>query len=91
MTPQQRAVLDFVEHYIRQHRIAPTVREIQRHVGVSSPGTAHSALNRLIAQGFLVRTAGSTYRNLALPIVNLQAATTAALIAELQRRDSGHG
>ena len=53
LTARQRSVLQFVIDYHRRHRVAPSVREIGRGVGLRSPAGVHRILDILKARGYL--------------------------------------
>jgi len=53
LTDRQKSVLAFIAEYQRQNAIAPTVREIARHLGLSSPGGIHRILTVLKERGYL--------------------------------------
>jgi repressor LexA len=58
LTPRQRSVLEFIIAFEREHRMAPTVREIGRHLGLSSPSGIHRILTLLKEKGFLLTEPG---------------------------------
>lgn len=58
LTPRQRSVLDFIVAFQKQHRMAPTVREIGEHLGLSAPAGIHRLLNVLKEKGYLVAEPG---------------------------------
>lgn len=90
MTPQQRRVLDYIEQYYADRRIAPSLKEIASHLGSTSRTRAHEAVAALVRDGYLVKTIGGR-RNIAPAHLQLDRFTTAALRAELQRRENAHG
>ena len=47
LTPRQRSVLDFIVAFQQEHRMAPTVREICAHLGLSGPAGIHRILGVL--------------------------------------------
>ena len=53
LTKRQDEILSFIKEYIVSHGYPPTVREIGKSLGVSSPATIHAHLNRLEAKGFI--------------------------------------
>lgn len=55
LTERQKAILDFILEFRRQHGIAPTHREICERFGFSSYGTAYKHLKLLAEKGFLKR------------------------------------
>lgn len=58
LTPRQQSVLDFITAFQRRQRMAPTVREIGEHLGLSAPAGIHRLLNVLKDKGYLVAEAG---------------------------------
>jgi repressor LexA len=58
LTPRQKSVLDFVIDFQRRHRMAPTVREIGAHLGLSGPAGIHRILNVLKDKGYILAEAG---------------------------------
>jgi len=50
-----REALSFIRRYIATHNIAPSVREIQRELGLSSPSAAWYIVRKLASQGHIVR------------------------------------
>lgn len=55
MTPQQKAVLDFVRAYIGERGYAPTIAEIGKAVGSSSKSVVHRLIEGLVARGLLMK------------------------------------
>ncbi|MFN3858142.1 MAG: LexA family protein [Caulobacter sp.] len=55
LTRAQRQLLDFISAYIAKHRIAPTLVEMQGHMGLSSKSGAHRLLVALEDAGRIVR------------------------------------
>ena len=53
LTKRQEEILNFLKTYIVAHGYPPTVREIGKSLGVSSPATIHAHLNNLEAKGFI--------------------------------------
>jgi repressor LexA len=58
LTPRQKSVLDFVIAFQRQHRMAPTVREIGAHLGLRGPAGIHRILNVLKDKGYILAEPG---------------------------------
>lgn len=54
-TPRQRDILEFIAAAIRETGYPPSVREIGKAVGLTSPSTVHAHLSNLQRKGFLVR------------------------------------
>ncbi len=65
LTPKQKKVLEFVKKYSSKHEFAPSLKEIGKHLGVSSPATVHQHLATLQSKGFLSREK-SQHRSIAL-------------------------
>jgi len=55
MTDRQRQVLTYIDAIIRERGYPPSVREIGKAVGLTSPSTVHSHLNSLQKMGYLKR------------------------------------
>lgn len=53
LTRRQEEILTYVKEYIVSHGYPPTVREIGKDLGVSSPATIHTHLNKLVEKGFI--------------------------------------
>lgn len=53
LTKRQNEILGYVKEYIVSHGYPPTVREIGKDLGVSSPATIHTHLNKLVEKGFI--------------------------------------
>jgi repressor LexA len=58
LTPRQQSVLDFIVAFQRQQRMAPTVREIGEHLGLSAPAGIHRLLHVLVDKGYIVAETG---------------------------------
>lgn len=55
LTARQRAILDVIEHHMRERGYPPSVREIGEAVGLTSPSTVHTHLSTLQRLGYLHR------------------------------------
>jgi repressor LexA len=55
LTKKQKIFLEKIRHLVRRDGVFPTVREIARATGLSSPATIHAYLARLQARGALLR------------------------------------
>ena len=55
VTKKQKLFLEKIRTLSRRHGVFPTVREIARATGLSSPATVHAYLNRLQARGALFK------------------------------------
>lgn len=53
LTKRQGEILTFIKEYIVKYGYPPTVREIGKALGVSSPATIHAHLNNLESKGFI--------------------------------------
>ena len=53
LTKRQDEILKYIKEYIVSHGYPPTVREIGKDLGVSSPATIHTHLNKLVEKGFI--------------------------------------
>lgn len=58
LTKKQKAILDYVQHYISSQGYAPTLREIGQHFGLNSVATVHKHLKTLEEKGMLRREEG---------------------------------
>ena len=55
LTKRQEEILNYIKKYIISHGYPPTVREIGKDLGVSSPATIHTHLTNLENKGFIRR------------------------------------
>lgn len=55
ISARQKGILNFIERSMREHGYPPSVREIGEAVGLTSPSTVHSHLNKLTQLGYLRR------------------------------------
>lgn len=53
LTKRQEEILQYIKEYIVSHGYPPTIREICKAMGVSSPATVHAHLNNLESKGFI--------------------------------------
>lgn len=53
LTNRQEEILTYIKEYIVNHGYPPTIREICKAMGVSSPATVHAHLNNLEKKGFI--------------------------------------
>ena len=58
LTPRQKSVLEYIISFQQEHRIAPTVREICAHLGLSGPAGIHRILNILKDKGYILAEPG---------------------------------
>ena len=53
LTKRQEDILNYIKEYIVSHGFPPTVREIGKALGISSPATIHAHLTNLETKGFI--------------------------------------
>ncbi len=53
ITEKQNNVLDFIKKYSAQHGYPPSIREIGKGLGLSSPATVHTHVKKLVNAGYL--------------------------------------
>jgi DNA (cytosine-5)-methyltransferase 1 len=63
LTKRQRDIYSFIEKFIRENGISPTINEIQSKLGLKSPSTVHEHIDFLVKKGAIDRERHST-RNL---------------------------
>lgn len=74
LTDRQSEILNFIKEFIVSNGYPPTVREIGLALGLSSPATIHSHLNKLVEKGFIKKDS-SKNRALELLVENEYAKT----------------
>lgn len=89
MTPDEKKLLEFITERIAATAMSPTYEEMAAAVGCKTKSGIARRIDSLIRQGHLVRRARA-YRGLALNTSSLATVPTAALQAELARREQGH-
>ena len=63
ITKRQQDTLNFMKQFKEEKGYMPTIREICKGINVTSPGTAHSHLKKLINKGYIEFNGGNrTYR-----------------------------
>jgi repressor LexA len=86
LTPVQEQVLAFIERFMEERRMPPTVREIREHMGYRSDNAAWQHLNALARKGVLTlegHSRGITLtRPAGLPLVGCVAAGSPVLAVE---------
>ena len=91
LTKKQKNFLEKIKNLSRRNGVFPTVREIARATGLSSPATIHAYLGRLQARGALLKEGrawelagdpGAMRRGLAVPLVGMVPAGPALEIFE---------
>lgn len=86
LTPHEIRALDFIRDTITATGSAPTLEEITAAMGWAAKSSAHRIVESLVRHGLLIKTA-ARLRGLALAAgPSLSAVPTAALRAELARR-----
>lgn len=53
LTKRQEEILNYIKSFMVSHGYPPTVREIGKDLGLSSPATIHTHLNNLAKKGFI--------------------------------------
>lgn len=53
ITDKQKVILEVIINYIEKEKISPTVRELCEIIGVKSPATIHTHLNKLEENGYI--------------------------------------
>ena len=53
LTKRQAQIFDFIQSYVNEHKISPSMREICKGVGLSSPSTVHMHLKVLEDKGYI--------------------------------------
>jgi repressor LexA len=74
LTKKQKEFFDGLRDMVRKRGYFPTVREIGKEMGLSSPATVHSYLHKLYEKGYLQRKDRSwemTTHSAAVPIVGI--------------------
>jgi len=61
LTKKQKNFLDSLKDLVRKRGYFPTVREIGKILGLSSPATVHSYLNRLFEKGYLQKKSNNNW------------------------------
>ena len=82
LTSKQQAVLDYIRDYVRKHRRAPFIREIQTDCWIASYKSTVDRLNALERKGFIKRMPnkhrGIQLRRRALELIESTAVTPVA-------------
>lgn len=82
LTKRQNDILDYIKNYIVDHGYPPTIREIGKDLGLSSPATIHAHLSNLEKKGF-IKKEGTKNRALELLVENEYAKPQNDLIVEV--------
>ena len=83
LTKRQNDILNYIKNYIVVHGYPPTIREIGKDLGLSSPATIHAHLANLEKKGF-IKKEGTKNRAIELLVENEFAKPQDDLIAEVQ-------
>lgn len=85
LTPNERALLNFITAHIGRHGYSPSFREMSIGIGYRSKCRSHLIVENLIRKGHLVRPTAGKHNGLALvnPLANIP---TDELRTELKRR-----
>src|SRR5947209_9889448 len=85
ISQRQREVLDFLEDFIQNKGYSPTIWDIARHFGFSSPATVHKYLVALETAGHIIRGK----RNALVQLVKTQSTASAVDIPLLGKIAAG--
>ena len=69
LTKKQTEVLDYLKKYKAEHGYPPSVREIGKALGLSSPATVQAHLNRLKAAG-VIKNSENKFRTIEILVEN---------------------
>lgn len=53
LTKRQKQIMDLFQNFIKKHGYPPSLREMGRQLGLSSPATVHTHIKNLKAEGYL--------------------------------------
>lgn len=87
MTEHQVNLLEFIRQRIEQSGVRPSYVEMCEALGLRSRSAVVRVVDALVREGHLLRAAKGQRRGLTLSGANLRAVPTAALVAELARRE----
>lgn len=73
LTPKQREILLFIQHFIEQHQYSPSYREIMQQFDFTSPGSVYKHICTLKRKGVLSADKNSHRSLMPMPIQNPQA------------------
>ena len=62
LSTRQESMLNFIRQYIQEKCYPPSLREIGKHVGISSTSVVNYNLNALVKKGFIERDKGGSRR-----------------------------
>lgn len=60
LAPKEKRVYDYITETIRRVGYSPSVRDIQRDLGIKSTSTVHAYLNRLEEKGYILKESGKS-------------------------------
>lgn len=60
LTPKEREIYEYIRSTIYRTGYSPSVRDIQKALGIKSTSTVHAYLDRLEAKGYIVRSPGKS-------------------------------
>ncbi len=66
LTPRQAEILAYITEYSAEQGFAPTLQEIGRQFGLSSPATVHKHIAHLVEKGYLRRERRNASRDLSV-------------------------
>jgi len=66
LTKKQKAILDYINLYISENGISPTIEEIKKKLKLKAVSTVHGHLNALEEKGYISRDTTSSSRNISL-------------------------
>ena len=69
LTKRQKEVLDFIKKFMVSHGYPPTIREIGKSLGLSSPATTYTHITELEKKGYIKKN-GSKNRAIELLVDN---------------------
>lgn len=85
LTKKQRKFFDNLHKFVKNNQYFPSIREMGRLFGFSSPATVHSYLNKLYVQGFLKKENNKweiSLKTHCIPLVGIVAAGSPVEIFE---------
>lgn len=65
LTVSQKKVFEFIQNYVKQHQLAPTMAEIAKGIGIQSRGVVHRYVTALAQEG-LIKIMPGRRRNIQL-------------------------
>lgn len=86
MTEKEQKLLDYIREQIETTGICPTYSEMAAALGFKGRAKVWEIVDRLVAEGRLVKSTRHRNRGLGLPTPHLATVPTSSLEAELRRR-----